>query len=368
MNMYFLSTGITAFPSFSYSRPKSDTCKVCDTMKVRVEAEQDFEVSRRLQGEWNLHKRKAERAYQQLREDTAEAQSDTKLDMITFDLQQSLPTPLLSVNVVYYKRQLWTYNLGVHCCATGTGFMNVWDESVGSRGSQEIGSCVLTYLREHQTPAEHLIAYSDSCGGQNRNVNFVCLWQHVVSSSTYSYEVIDHKFMMSGHSYLPNDRDFGGIEKVRRRTSAVYVPSEWCTLIKNARRVNPFQVRVMTPADFVSTANLTAMIVNRKTNTVGDSVKWLNIHWIRVEKDCPLSFKYRYTLNDLEPWKKVDMRPKRAGRPLDMGRAEMSPLYCRPRQISAPKLKDLKQLLCYIPPVHHDFYNALTANDDSVEN
>ena len=71
-----------------------------------------------------------------------------------------------------------------------------------------------------------------------------------MSSSTYSYEVIDHKFMMSGHSYLLNDRDFGGIEKARRRTSAVYVPNEWCTLIKNARRVNPFQVRVMTQADF----------------------------------------------------------------------------------------------------------------------
>ena len=107
--------------------------------------------------------------------------------------------------------------------------MNVWDESVRSRGSQEIGSRILTYLREHQTPAESLIAYSDSCGGQNRNVNFLCLWQDVVSSSRYSYEVIDHKFMVSGHSYLPNDRDFGRIEKARRCTSAVYVPSEWCT-------------------------------------------------------------------------------------------------------------------------------------------
>ena len=43
----------------------------------------------------------------------------------------------------------------------------------------------------------------------------------VVSSFTYSYEVIDHRFMMSGHSYLPNDRDFGGIEKAKWRISAV---------------------------------------------------------------------------------------------------------------------------------------------------
>ena len=110
------------------------------------------------------------------------------------------------------------------------------------------------------------------------------------------------------------------------------------------------------------------MIMNRKTNTVGDSVKWLNIHWIRVEKDCSLSFKYIYTLNDLELWKEVDMHLKRASRPLDMETVEMSPLYCRPRKISANKLKDLKQILCYIPPVHQDFYNALISDDDSVEN
>ena len=109
----------------------------------------------------------------------------------------------------------------------------------------------------------------------------------------------------------------------------------------------------------MSTANLTAMIVNRKTNTVGDSVKWLNIHWIRVEKDYPMSFKYRYTLNDLDPWKEVDMCHKQAGQHFDMEKVETSPLYFRPRQISAPKLKDLKQLLCYIRSVHQDFYNAL---------
>lgn len=333
-------------------------------MKVQVEAEEDAETRRRLLSEWDLHKRKAERTYQQLREDTAEAQSDPNVDMITFDLQQSLPTPLLTVNIIYYKRQLWTYNLGIHCCKTGMGYMHVWDESVGSRGSQEIGSSILTYLKEHPTSADRLVAYSDGCGGQNRNINFVCLCLYIVSSSSYSYQVIDHKFMMTGHSYLPNDRDFGGIETAKRRTSAIYVPDDWCTLIKNARRVNPFTVRVMQQADFVSTAQLTSMIVNRKTNTDGNKVEWMNMHWIRVEKDCPLSFKYRFTHNELEPWKVVDLRPKRTGRPTDMGRVELSPLYEAPRHISAAKLKDLNQLLGYIPPVYHNFFNGLTAADN----
>ena len=90
----------------SPSRPKTDTCKTCDAMKARLDSESDTDAVRTLKGQWELHKHKAERAYHQLREDTAQSQGDPNLDVITFDLQQSLPTPLLSVKVVFYKRQL----------------------------------------------------------------------------------------------------------------------------------------------------------------------------------------------------------------------------------------------------------------------
>ena len=78
----------------------------------------------------------------------------------------------------------------------------------------------------HSTGAKHLIAYSDSCGGQNRNINIVCLWLHIVSSLEFSNKMIDHKFKVSGHSYLPNDRDFGGVEPARKRVSSLYVPED----------------------------------------------------------------------------------------------------------------------------------------------
>ena len=234
--------------------------------------------------------------------------------------------------------------------------MHMWDEKEGSRGSQEIGSCVLTFLRENPLQAKHLIAYSDSCGGQNRNINIVCLWQYVVCNDDFSYTTIDHKFMISGHSYLPNDRDFGGIEGARRRQSSLYVPEQWGELVRKARRVNAFQVRWMTQADFVSVGPLKGAIVNRKANTNGDKIEWLTIHQIHVEKSSPLSYKYSYTLNDLEPWKTVDLRP---GRPSDIGRIELPPLYDGPRAISDAKCRDLRDLLCYVPPVYHSFYTGL---------
>ena len=137
-------------------------------------------------------------------------------EILTFDLERVLATPLLTTNVVCYKRQLWTYNLGIHDCKTGRRCMHMWHEGTASRGSHEIGSCILHHLEKMQSQATKLILYSDSCGGQNRNINLVCLWMHIVSSPEYSISQIDHKFMVSGHSYLPNDRDFASIETAKR--------------------------------------------------------------------------------------------------------------------------------------------------------
>ena len=215
--------------------------------------------------------------------------------------------------------------------------------------------------------------YSDSCGGQNRNINIVVLWLYIVASSDFSYEVIDHKFMVSGHSYLPNDRDFGSIEIAKRQTQYVYVPADWRSLIFNARKKNPFIVREMKTEHFLAIKNLMKYIVNRKKNTDGEKVNWLQFIWIRVEKSSPLMYKYRLTHNELEPWKQVDLKPRQRGRPANIGVASMLTLYQSSCPINKKKLNDLMELLKFIPPVYHTFYHNLkesTAtghNDEQVD-
>ena len=179
---------------------------------------------------------------------------------------------------------------------------------------------------------------------------------HIVASSNFSYRLIDHKFMVSGHSYLPNDRDF---EKASRRTQHVYVPEEWCTLVEKSRRNNPFQVTRMEIQDFVSIENVKSSIVYRKVNTHKEKVNWLDIRWIRVSKDHPFQMQYRYSHNTLEAWKVLDVQPKRQGRPPDTGRATLEPLYMNERCLQSNKLSDLKELMQFIPPVHHSFYTKL---------
>ena len=57
----------------------------------------------------------------------------------------------------------------------------LWPESVTSRGSAEIGSC-MQYLRLMASDARNLIVSSDACGGQICIINIACLWTYVVFS------------------------------------------------------------------------------------------------------------------------------------------------------------------------------------------
>ena len=103
------------------------------------------------------------------------------------------------------------------------------------------------------------------------------MWLHVVASDEYSYTRVDHKFMVPGHSYLPNGRDLSSIENAKRKTQHIYVPSQWYDLVRDCRRQNPFEVVVMKAEDFKSVSEVKSSIMNRKKNTDNDKVEWLKM-------------------------------------------------------------------------------------------
>ena len=90
-------------------------------------------------------------------------------DMYTFNFQQNLPLPTLTHSDVFYCRQLWVYNFGIHDCVSDKGIMHLWDETTAKQGSSEVASCLHQCLSQRSTGAKHLVLFSDGCAGQNKN-------------------------------------------------------------------------------------------------------------------------------------------------------------------------------------------------------
>ena len=343
--------------NLSFKLPHKDTCKTCDIAKVAIEAENDKTKQEKLRKEHELHLRKAELAREKLKSSKDEATEKT--EVFTFDLEKTLPTPDISSNEAYYSRQLWTYNLGVHSVKTDSAWMFMWHEGMASRGPDEIGSCLLIFINMKRAEGvQNFIAFSDSCGGQNRNFKMAMIGSYVVSSGTASFE---QRFMKSGHSFLPNDADFGLIERAKGRKE-IFVPDHWMDLVRQARKKNPFSVVAMKQSDFISLAKYTKTnAVNRKKTSDGQKVEWLQIQSLRFEKERPLVMKFKYSLGDVE-WSEVDFGRKAGkGRPSTVKEPEL--LFPVGRSVAGPKMADLKKLLKYVPPVYHSFYASLQTND-----
>ena len=126
--------------------------------------------------------------------------------------------------------------------------MHVWDENVAGRGGDEIGSCILKYLKTKGICAKKLVIFSDNCGGQNKNWNIMAIWSYLIH--TKQFEEIEHYFLITGHTYLSSDRYFAKIEKYQRGQPNVYSPSHWRDIIQSCGRKHKFDVIEMECRDF----------------------------------------------------------------------------------------------------------------------
>lgn len=264
-----------------FHAPRKDTCCKCDAYKTKIEVEADQAKKAVLETEHQVHLRKAEAARKSLKSD-GELSKEGNVYVASFDLQKALAFPRLTTSVAYYKRNMYVYNLGIHIMHSRYGVMYMWDETQASRGSQEIASCLVKHIKLYASEFKHIILYSDCCGGQNRNIKVALTLMKLVSCPDVEIETIDHKFLVTGHTYLPNDADFGIIEASVQKTQFIYTASEWYQKVKESKK-DPFGVHELNLADFVTTVPLEKSTTNRKTTVDGEAVSWLKIQWICVQ-------------------------------------------------------------------------------------
>ena len=121
----------------SFGSTKSDNCNRRDLLLTSLKTEIDEQKRMKLTVQLELQQHKAKFGYNNnLKSEKELATQDPTISLISFDLQQVLPTPY--TNVVVYKRQLSVYSLGVAEVATGKSFLHMWPETDRGRGSEDV--------------------------------------------------------------------------------------------------------------------------------------------------------------------------------------------------------------------------------------
>jgi len=121
--------------------PNKDTCMTCDRL-ITLNSNQDKpELSVALK----VHQEQADLAYSMKKENKLISKENPQHQTFTLDLQQCLPTTVITSSLAFYKRQLWTYNLTIHNCDSNQAFCYLWNETLANRGANEVGSCLYKY-------------------------------------------------------------------------------------------------------------------------------------------------------------------------------------------------------------------------------
>lgn len=346
---------------------QKDTCNKCDTFKIKAQNADTEEERLKWKTEHDAHLLQAEVARSSMKNDFSAAASNPEIETLSFDLEKTLPLPRIPTNIIFYKRQLWLYNFGIHAGSNNRTICNVWLEGEAGRGAQEVGSCLRTYCANNMRGIRSLILWSDSCGGQNRNIKVVLLLKTLLEEHE-SLEEIRCRYLMSGHSFLPNDTDFGDIECAIKRQQRIYSPDDYMAIMKNCRRKNAMIVERCNAADFVSTANLEKLIQNRKVDTENNKINWLQFKEIKLLKSKPFSILIK-TDHNVEEYREIDLSKKKIGRPSSkpIFSEALKPLWPDGKLISSAKLQDIKSYMYLIPKPEQHFYRNLKGDSGIID-
>ncbi|KAL4085155.1 hypothetical protein QTP88_027447 [Uroleucon formosanum] len=288
---------------YKFKKPKLDTCKTCDTFVLQIKQCKDIQQKILLQQQHETHKKLADLGCMQKKEDKINALASNNIRVLVFDLEQVLDTPALSTNVSFYKRLLSTFNLTIRDCSENEGTeCYMWHEAIGGRGSNEIASCLYQKILNLLNNVTHIITYSDTCGGQNRNINMAAMLSLVTANSS-TLHIIDQKFLLPGHTHLECDVDHTKIERAKKFSDIpIMIPRDWYQFVRTVKGKKPFKVIEMKQEQFFSFSNLVSTSLTKKTvGTDGNKVNWFHIRWIRYEKVYG-KLQFKYSLNLEEPF------------------------------------------------------------------
>lgn len=229
--------------NLGFGHPATDACSSCTRFQLRVKDPSLTEEEKRSESaSYILHRRRARVFYDLL------GKVDHDSVTLCFDMMQNLTLPRTPIGQAYYSRQLHLYVFGVvihHGKGSKQALDDVhlytWMEHENRKGSNMTASALDHCLRQQLSGVVHhtqrLRLFSDSCFGQNKNINLLSML-FALMKEAFPRISAEYVFPIRGHSFLPVDRVFGRIEQQVRKKDTILMPEEYYEILRNHGNVH----------------------------------------------------------------------------------------------------------------------------------
>lgn len=347
-------------PPLKFYKPKKDQCVICNNTDGVYEKPDPFGYPFTV-AENHILRKDIIKVFKDLDKEFA-LKDKERVIYGSYDLEATLNLPHSEDSPLYYARKLNVYNFTIWD-SRGDGICNYWPETEGKKGSNEIATCLLQYFEGLPETIEHVILYSDTCAGQNRNQFMAATLMYAINCPkiTKNIQILDMNYMESGHSHMECDSMHSRIEQTKKNMK-LYSLEEIEIIFKAARKnPRPYVVKKFDHSQFLNAHDLGKnLVTNRVKDTTGNVVNWLRIKCIRYLRGSPvLLFKYEPTDENFLELKLSDIAP-------DELENFITPSKAYPEQlpISIAKKRDLLQLMKKgaIPQIYSNFYSALPSS------
>lgn len=349
--------------NYSFKLPDNDTCDQCDEFLIKLK-DSSGEERHNIQEQYDKHLEEASKRYDLKNKDKKNAQNSTNQKCLTVDLEKCLPTPTLTNAQSFYSLKLWTFNYTIKDTTKNITSCCMWDESVAGRGGNEIASCLMKYLATKiEKSTEDVTIWSDNCPSQNRNINAILAYIAFLKLIP-TLKVINHKYLLRGHTHLEVDSDHSLIERATKKMPKfqIMTPWDWQQLVRLAS--TRFSVVNMEATDFKDFLFLingsNAPLMHRKKCENGKDFKISKLVHIQLRSDQPgkVFCKSSFDQNDFDI---LDLN--RNTRKSIVFPDEIPVIRNVPKPIGEKKYKHLQNLLKWVPRMFHAFYQNLPHSD-----
>lgn len=231
--------------NLAFGHPAKDVCSACVKLRMAINnPDVTAEEKRNKILLYSRHRRHARQFYDALND-----VGDTFT--VCFDIMENLVLPKPASAQTYYSRQLCFYVFGVmrhrgreEAQRRHDIHLFTWLEYENSKDSNIIASALQHYFTTvvrvdlHQCQSMRL--FSDSCYGQNKNINLLSML-FALRSQMFPQLNITYFFPIQGHSFLPANRVFGRIEQDIRKHTAVLLPDEYSDILQRHGIVHQYE-------------------------------------------------------------------------------------------------------------------------------